>query len=378
MKKLLSVLLALSMLLSMTVFVNAEGEEIEIAITPDSFGVNVPENSTSDVVVWGDGTVTADALGQFSLKLPTALNKGESVVVHIKGTADEQFRVWLLAAEAVTASNQWKSADNNYVVTEEFEYYIELNCDYFDNDFEIADEVNFKAPSWDKQLVNFTLSYVGVIYGTMADVESVKAAEVQPQIDAAQALVDAVKSVDATDAAALDAAVATAQAAIDAIPDYGFASLVEAKAALQLSVNTVLGEVALGTYQSYIDAVNNALETAKNAGNDTAAIKAAYDEAYAAVTYMEDNGGDLEPVKEKIAELKEVINEIKDLHKTAAANKAADEEAAEKAAIEAEEKAAADAAAKAQATQTTIIIVAIVAVVVVVVVVLIVLKKKKK
>lgn len=378
MKKILSAILALTMLLGMTVFVNAAGEELEIAITPDNFGVNI-ENQLSDVVVWGENTVTANELNQFSLKLPTILNKGESVVVHIKGSADEQFRVWLLAPAAVTASNQWKSADNGYVIGEQFEYYIELNCDYFDAEFETAGEVNFKAASYNTLLMNFTLEYVGVIYGSMADVEAAKAAEVQPQIDAAQALVDAVKSVDATDAAALDTAVAAAQAAIDAIPDYGFASLVEAKAALQLSVNTVLGEVALGTYQTYIDTVNNALQAAKDAGNDIAAIKAAYDEALAAVEYMEDNGGELEPVKVKITELKEVINEIKDLHKTASAANAEAKAAAEAAAKEAEEKAAAEAAAKEQATQTAIIVGIIVAVVVVVVVVvLVVLKKKKK
>ncbi len=376
MKKLLSAILALVMLLSMTVFVNAEGE-IEIALTQDNWGANA--GTAVDAVIWGDGTITAESLSQFSLKLPTTCVQGDTVVLHIKGYAEDNFRIWLLAANAVTASNQWKSADAGYAGTGDFEYYIELACQYYDAEFETAEDVNFKAPSWDGALTNFRLDYVGVLYGTMADVEAAKAAEVQPQIDAAQALVDAVKTVDATDAAALDAAVADAQAAIDAIPDYGFATLIDAKAALQLSVNTVLGEVALGTYQSYIDTVNNALQAAKDAGNDVSAIKAAYDEALAAVTYMEDNGGTLEPVKAKITELKEVINEIKDLHKAATAANAEAKAAEEAAAKEAEEKAAAEAAAKEQATNTAIIIGIVAAVVVVVVVVvLVVLKKKKK
>lgn len=376
MKKILSVLLALAMLLSMTVLVNAEGE-IEIALTQDNWGANA--GTAVDAVTWGEGTITANELGQFSLKLPTTCVDGDTVVLHIKGSAEDNFRVWLLAANAGTASNQWKSADAGYAGTGEFEFYIELTCQYYDVDFETAEDVNFKAPSWDGALTNFTLDYVGVLYGTMADVEAGKVIEVQPQIDAAQALVDAVKAVDATDSAALDAAVAAAQTAIDAIPDYGFTALIDAKAALQLSVNTVLGEVALGTYQSYIDTVNTALENAKAAGNDTAAIKAAYDEALAAVNYMEDNGGDLEPVKAKVVELKEVINEIKDLHKAATAANAEEKAAAEAAAKEAEEKAAADALAKEQATNTAIIIgVIAVVVVVVVVVVLVVLKKKKK
>ncbi len=378
MKKLLSVLLAVALVLSMSVISFAEGEEIEIAINPDSFGVNIPE-VTSDIVTWGEGTVTANELGQFSLKLPTTCYDGDSIVLHIKGSADDNFRIWLLAAQAVTASNQWKSADVGYAGTGEFEYYIELTCQYYDAEFESAEEVNFKAPSWDGALTNFTLNYVGVTYGTMADVEAAKVAEIQPQVDAAKALVEAVKTVDVTDQAALDAAVADAQAAIAAIPDYGFASLIATKDELSLSVDVVLGEVALGGFQAEIDAVSAALEDAKAAGNDISAIKAAYDSALAAVDKMEKDGGHLAPVAEKVKELKTVISEIKDLHKAAATANEEAKVAEEEAAKLAEEQAAAEAAAKEAATQTTIIVVIIAVVVIAIVaVVLVVLKKKKK
>ncbi len=377
MKKLLSVLLAVALMLSMSVVSFAAGEELEIAITQDNWGAN--SGTAVDAVTWGEGSVTADAIGQFSIKLPTTCYDGDTVVVHVKGTSEEQFRVWLLAANAVTASNQWKSADVGYAGTGEFEYYIELTCQYYDADFESAEDVNFKAPSYDKQLINFSLDYVGVIYGTMADVEAAKAAELQPEIDAAKALVEAVKSVDVADQAALDAAVLAAQEAIAAIPDYGFASLMATKDELNLSVDVVLGEVALAGYQPEIDAVAKALEDSKAAGNDVAAIKAAYDSALAAVDKMEKEGGHLAPVAEKVKELKNTISEIKDLHKAATEANAEAKAAEEAAAKEAEEKAAADAAAKEAATNTAIIVVVIVVVVVAILaVVLVVLKKKKK
>ena len=370
MKRLLSVLLALTLVLSMSV-VSFAAEETEIALIPDNFGANTQQ--ASDVVTWGENSVTANAIGQFSLKLPTTLVKGDTIVLHIKGTSEEQFRVWLLAAEAATAGNQWKSADAGYSGTGPFEFFIELKCEYFDAEFETAEDVNFKAPSWDKQLVNFTLEYVGVVSGTLADVEAATIADTQPAIDAAQALVDAAL------ASTAEADVAAAQAAIDAIADYGFAAIIEAKANLQTTLDTVEGAKLLANFTTQIDAVNKALEDAKAANGDVTAIKAAYDVAYAAIKEMEDGNPDgIEVVSAKIAELKEVINEIKSIHKAAAEAKAEADKAAEEAAKKAEEEAAAAAAKKAATTKTVTIVVIAVAVVAIVAVVIVVISKKNK
>lgn len=377
MKKLLTVLLAVALVLSMSINVFA-AEETSIALTVENYGAYT--GTAADALIWGDNSVTAPDNAIISIKLPEPVVEGETVVVHIKGTSDGDFRVWLLGAEEKTCSNQYKMSDHGFT-TGEFEVYIELGFTDWDGyGHTSAEELAIKGPSYGTNLTNTKLDYVGITKGTMADVEGDIAAAAQPEIDAAQALVDAVKSVDVTDQAALDAAVAAAQAAIDSIADFGLPALITAKADLQTGVDNVLGEVLLEGFQPQIDAVNAALETAKGAGNDVTAIKAAYDEALAAIAIMEES--DLPIISEKVKELKTVVNEIKELHKaatTANAEAKAAEEAAKK---EAEEKAAAEAKAaeeKAAKTATTLTIVGIVvAVIVVVAVVLVVLKKKKK
>ena len=356
MKKLLTIAFALVMALSMTVTAFA-AEEIEIALVPESFGANTMQ--ASDVVVWGENSVTANALGQFSLTLPTTCYDGDTVVLHVKGTSESDFRMWLLAGNAVTASNQWKATDNGYAGTGDFEFYVELTCQYHDADFESAEDINFKAPSWDAQLTNFTLTYVGIMYGTIADMDAAALAEVQSYVDAAE---DAIAKGDA------DAAIA----AIDVIAakgDLGFASCTAKAKELMDKVEGIYDAELLASLQEYVDKVNNALETAKNANNDVAVMTAAYEEAVAAADYVTEQGKGYKMTTEKAKELKVVAKEIKDLIAEA-------EEANAKAEAE---RIAAEEAAAAKAKTTTIVIIAAVAVVVVVVaVVLVVLKKKKK
>lgn len=356
MKKLLTIAFALVMALSMTVTAFA-AEEIEIALVPESFGANTMQ--ASDVVTWGEGSVTAPTLSQFSLKLPTTCVQGDTVVLHIKGTSESDFRMWLLAGNAVTASNQWKATDNGYAGTGDFEFYVELTCQYHDAEFETAEDINFKAPSWDAQLTNFTLTYVGVMYGTIADMDAAALADVQEYVDAAEA---AIAEGDA------DAAIA----AIDVIAakgDLGFASCTAKANELMEKVEGIYDAELLASLQEYVDKVNNALETAKNANNDVAVMTAAYEEAVTASDYVTEQGKGYKLTTEKAKELKVITKEIKDLIAQA-------EEANAKAEAE---RIAAEEAAAAKAKTTTIVVIAAVAVVVVVVaVVLVVLKKKKK
>ncbi len=378
MKKLLSVLLAVALVLSMSINVFAV-EEVEIPIVVESFGANTT-SITADQLVWENGTVLANDVALFSLTLPEIVKEGETVVVHLKGTSDGDFRVWLFGAEEKTCSNQYKMSDNGFT-TGAFEVYIELTFTDWDGAGHTeASDLCIKGPSYGTNLSNTKLEYVGVYKAAMADVEPDIAAAAQPAIDAANALVEAVKSVDVNDQAALDAAVAAAQTAIDGISDFGLPALITAKADLQTGVDNVLGEVLLEGFQPEIDAVAAALQKAKDAGNDVTAIKAAYDEALAAIGTME--ASDLPIIKEKVKELKETVNEIKELHKAASAANAEAKAAEEAAQKEAEEKAAADAKAKEEAaakTATTLTIVGIVvAVIAVIAIVLVVFKKKKK
>ncbi len=377
MKKLLSVLLAVALVLSMSINVFAV-EETSIAITVENYGAYT--GTASDALVWGDNTVTAPDNAIISFKLPEAVVEGETVVVHLKGTSEGDFRVWLLGAEEKTCSNQYKMSDNGFT-TGAFEVYIEFTFTDWDGyGHTTAEELAIKGPSYGTNLTNTTIEYIGIYKAAMADVEPDIAAAAQPAIDAANALVEAVKSVDVNDQAALDAAVAAAQTAIDGISDFGLPALITAKADLQTGVDNVLGEVLLEGFQPEIDAVAAALQKAKDAGNDVTAIKAAYDEALAAIGTME--ASDLPIIKEKVKELKETVNEIKELHKAASAANAEAKAAEEAAQKEAEEKAAADAKAKEEAaakTATTLTIVGIVvAVIAVIAIVLVVLKKKKK
>lgn len=356
MKKLLTVALALVMALCLTVTAFA-AEEIEIALVPESFGANTSQ--ASDVVVWGENSLTAETLNQFSLTLPTTCYDGDTVVLHIKGSSESDFRIWLLAANSVTASNQWKASENGYAGTGDFEFFVELTCQYHDADFESAEDVNFKAPSWDAQLTNFTLTYVGVMYGTIADMDAAALAEVQSYIDAAEA---AIAEGDA------DAAIA----AIDVIAakgDLGFASCAAKASELMEKVEGIYDDQLLASLQEYVDKVNNALETAQNANGDVAVISAAYEEALAASDYVTEQGKGYSKTTEKAKELKVIAKQIKDMIAEA-------EEANARAEAE---RIAAEEAAAAKAKTTTIVVVAVVAVVVVVAaVVLVVLKKKKK
>ncbi|MBQ8623584.1 MAG: hypothetical protein IJ424_04300 [Oscillospiraceae bacterium] len=385
MKKLLSVLLAVALVLSMSVTVFA-ADEVEIALTTDNYGTYT--GTAADALTWGDNSVLAPDTAIFSLKLPQAVNDGDTVVVHIKGNSEGDFRVWLLGADEAagamekTCSNQFKASNVGFT-TGDFEYYIELVFqDYDGAGLTSAEELAIKGPSYGTNLTNTRLDYVGVYYGSLADLDVVALAEAQPDIDAAQAAIDAAKAAVGGDVAALQAAIDAAQAAVDVVAAkaaLGFTSVMSANDDLQAQIDAMQGDIVMAGFQVHIDTVNTALEDAKAAGNDITKIKAAYDAAVAAVDTMEAEGNGLPAVTEKVKELKTIINEIKDLHKAATAANAAAKEAEEAAAKEAEEKAAAEAAAKEASTKTTITVVVIVAVVVVILaVVLVVLKKKKK
>lgn len=328
-------------------------------------------------VTFDNGTVTADGISLFMMHLPENVPLGNTVVIHVKGSSDGDFRSWLMAAENTqsTFSNQWKASENGYT-SGEFEKYIELTAEDFDSTNRTeADNVAFKAPSYDSNLTNLKLTYLGVIYGTMADIEGDAAAEAQPFADAAAAALEAAKA--ASDTAGVEAALADAQAAVDALTEkseLGFPTIAtmlsDAKSAvkeIEKLIEDSAAEEVLAELQSYIDTVNTALETAQNAGTDVDAISAALADAQAASDHVSEvaDEKDYDSVTQAARDLKNTIREIESILEDAEEQKAADEAAA---------------AEKAEKTKQTIMIavIAVVAVVVIVVVVIVVLKAVKK
>lgn len=371
MKKIIAIILTAIMALSMSIIAYA-ADEIEIPLDADHVGQGLDE------IVIADGAVTADQITLFSLRLPEVAALDDTVVIHIKGTTDGDFRTWLLAAPDTgsTFSNQWKASASGFMAPGEFEKYIELTAQDFDGTGATeADAVAFKAPSYDGVLENFKLTYLGVIYGSIADVEAEAVAEAQPYADAAVAALDDAKA--ASDEAALNAALADAQAAVDALTEkaeLGFPGikdmLDDAKNVVKEinnMISTAAANAVLESIQSDIDAVNNALTAAKNAGNDVDVINSAFADAQAAASRIEEvaNANDYSKVAAAYKDANSAVSEIESILKAA-------KDAAAKAAQEA-------AAKKKQTTTITIIVIAAVAVIAIIAGVLaVVLKKKKK
>lgn len=386
MKKLLSISIAVLLALCLSICVFA-ADEIEIPLDADHVGVN-PAGEPYAVTVEGDG-ISANEITLFGLNLPEHVALGDTVVVHIKGTTDGDFRVWLLGAGETdekgnesTFSNQWKASENNTALPGSFEKYIELTAeDYDSQNLTEANRVAFKAPSYNSMLENFKLTYVGIIRGSVADIEADAVADAKPLADAAADALAAAKSASDTDA--LSAALADAQAAVDGLTEKA-ASGFPGVTALLSEANGYVNEInklieaaaagdALAAVQADIDAVDNALTAATDANGDVAAIKTALDEAKAAVAKI-DEAASASDYKELNAASKAANSKVSDIEKllSEAEEAVKKAEAAKKAE---EEQAAADAAKK---KTTTIIIVVIVAVVIAVIAVVAILGKKKK
>ncbi len=374
MKKIIAIILTAIMTLSMSIIAYA-ADEIQIPLDADHVGQGLDE------IVIADGAVTADQITLFALRLPEVAALDDTVVIHIKGTTEGDFRTWLLAAPDTrsTFSNQWKASASGFMAPGEFEKYIELTAQDFDGTGATeADAVAFKAPSYDGVLENLKLTYLGVIYGSIADVEAGAVAEAQPYADAAAAALDAAKA--ASDEAALNAALADAQAAVDALTEKselgfpGIKDMLDDAKNVVKEINNMISTAAankvLESIQGDIDAVNNALTAAKNAGNDVDAINSALADAQAAVSRIKEiaNANDYNEVAAAYKDAKNAVSEIESALK-----------AAQDAAAKAAAKAAEEAAAKKKQTMTiTIIVIVVVAVLAIIIGVFAVLKKKKK
>lgn len=201
MKKLSSVLFAAltALLLSVSVFA---ADEIEIPLDAEHVGMvtYVLEEVSADRLYFFDGGISADGVTMFSLYLPEPVPLGETVVIHIKGTCHDDFRMWLLAKEEsadrgmqATFSNQWAASENAVLPPVTFNRYIEFTAeDYDEQGGTAADRVAIKAQDWQSTLDNFNLSYLGVIYGSLDEVNAEADAEAEAILESIQDDIDAV------------------------------------------------------------------------------------------------------------------------------------------------------------------------------------------
>ena len=185
MKRILSVILALTMALSTAVFVSA-AEEIEIPLTAEQITGHPDYFAQADALTIDENGITADQVEIFALALPQNVMVGETVSVHIKGTSVGDFRTWLIGQEVAftkedheTFSEMWKASENGFT-TGEFDYTLELTATDVDGTG-IRDQSNkicFKAPVSHGILEGFNLQYVGITYEGVKSADSVEEIEI--------------------------------------------------------------------------------------------------------------------------------------------------------------------------------------------------------
>ncbi len=128
----------------------------------------------SEAAAWdedGEGVLVNGAT-LISFNLPKDVPVDTTVVAYIKGSSEDNFRLWLLDAGVVTSSNQINMQnDMKFFAFGEYEFFCELTCQYFDA--EIADNVAkklcFKAPSWDSTLTNLKIDKIAIFEGTLEE-----------------------------------------------------------------------------------------------------------------------------------------------------------------------------------------------------------------
>ena len=367
MKRILSAILIFSLLLSLNIPVFA-AEELEIPLEPESLIGNADYFASAENLTFESGTLTADQVEIFALKLPKNVALGETVTVHIKGSSVGDFRSWLICSDQTankgdhaTFSKMWKASENGFTPGTEFDLTYTLTAsDEEPVGGKDANKLCFKAFAAHEVLEQLTLTYVGITYDESVDIAAETErllGELKPNADEiAAALAEAEASPDDYDT--VKAAYDRAAAAMETIEGSeagtaGYADLVTARDAAEAdfaSLESIYKEAAkdvesvkiLEELQSYIDTMDAAVETAKNAGSDVAAAEIALADAQAARDYIVKTANDCgypdvlaaaRETKTKITEIEEAIEaaRVRKAEEEAAAQEAAEEEAAKKA-----------------------------------------------
>ncbi|MCD7846801.1 MAG: hypothetical protein LUG49_02040 [Oscillospiraceae bacterium] len=188
MKKILAIVMAVAMVMALSV--TAFAAELEATLSLDNLGYYGGTDNTGVTEV--DGGLNCSG-AQFDVMLPVTVEVGETVTIHIKGSSDGDFRVWLIDS-ANTASNQVYSTTDLGLSGGEFDTYVTLTCsDYDSKGVTSASAISFKGIAYGTNLDNFTITYIGVV----TDGEEV--AETTDDADATEETADA--SEETTEAA---------------------------------------------------------------------------------------------------------------------------------------------------------------------------------
>ena len=170
-KKIISVLTAVVMVLALSATAFADDIMTRIPLTQDnqgSFGTDTTYTETGFSVADGQ---------QASFKLPQSYAIGETLLVHIKGSAESNFRIFLVKNGWDRASNIVTLSDDGVVpgyTGGEFDIYITFVVeDAESKGVDVANEINFKGPTYDTNLVNLSVEVCEIFVG---DVEAYKAA----------------------------------------------------------------------------------------------------------------------------------------------------------------------------------------------------------
>ena len=154
-KKIISVLTAVVMVLALSATAFADDIMTRIPLTQDnqgSFGTDTTYTETGFSVADGQ---------QASFKLPQSYAIGETLLVHIKGSAESNFRIFLVKNGWDRASNIVTLSDDGVVpgyTGGEFDIYITFVVeDAESKGVDVANEINFKGPTYDTNLVNLSV-----------------------------------------------------------------------------------------------------------------------------------------------------------------------------------------------------------------------------
>ncbi len=127
-----------------------------------------------EIIVWdedGEGVLITSA-NLITFALPYDVPVDTTVVIHAKGTSDDNFRAWLMDSALVTSSNQINMLnDMKYFANGDFDFLLELTCQYFDAEIadNIAKKICFKASSWNTALTNLKIDELAIFNGNLEE-----------------------------------------------------------------------------------------------------------------------------------------------------------------------------------------------------------------
>lgn len=158
MKKLVAIVLSLTMLLFGSGMAALAEEEIPLSLNKDDLARG---KTAYKLMVYNkdDGTLVADGQN-ISFPLPEPVAPGQSITVTVKGTSDGDFRIWLINSDEKTMSDIYQMSANGFTSGA-----FEVTTTFTNLEKEAKGDVTelfFKAPTWDGKIENLNLTYVAV------------------------------------------------------------------------------------------------------------------------------------------------------------------------------------------------------------------------